>query len=43
MDQAPWVTLLNAPATNAVADKVTRVPDACPVGWWRLEDVCLAH
>jgi peptide/nickel transport system substrate-binding protein len=42
MDQAPWVTLLNAPATNAVSDKVTNFR-TLPVGWWRLEDVCLAH
>ena len=42
MDQAPWVTLLNAPATNAVSDKVTGF-QTLPVGWWRLENVCLAH
>jgi peptide/nickel transport system substrate-binding protein len=42
MDQAPWVTLLNAPATNAVKDTVTGFR-TLPVGWWRLEDVCLAH
>ncbi len=42
MDQAPWVTLLNAPATNAAADTVTGFA-TLPVGWWRLENVCLAH
>jgi peptide/nickel transport system substrate-binding protein len=41
MDDSPWVTLLNAPTTNAVKDNV-RGFQALPVGWWRLEDVCFA-
>jgi peptide/nickel transport system substrate-binding protein len=41
MDQAPWVTLLNAPSTPAYKDTVLGFA-VVPTGWWRLEDVCFA-
>jgi peptide/nickel transport system substrate-binding protein len=42
MEEAPWITLLNAPTTNARTDSV-RGFETLPVGWWRLENVCLAQ